>query len=51
MTDALLEMRRESERDGGGTFMKFDKNSGEANLRLSYTLSNNKIEYRMITNS
>jgi DNA repair protein RadA/Sms len=52
MTDALLEMRRESERDGGGTFMKFDKNrNGEANMRLSYTLSNNRIEYGLITNA
>lgn len=52
MTDALLEMRRESDREGGGTFMRFDKNrNGDANNKLSYTLSNNKIEYGIIVNA
>jgi hypothetical protein len=52
MTDAMLEMRRESERDGGGTFMAFSKNrNGNANNKLSYTLSNNRIEYGMIVNA
>lgn len=52
MTDALLEMRRESDREGGGTFMRFDKNrNGDANNKLSYMLSNNKIEYGIIVNA
>jgi len=49
MTDALLEMRRESERDGGGCFMMFNKNrNGEVNKKLSFALSNNKIDYGIL---
>ena len=52
MTYAMLEMRRESERDGGGTFMSFTKNrNGNANNKLSYELSNNRIEYGMVVNA
>jgi predicted ATP-dependent serine protease len=50
MTDAMLEIRRESERDGGGTYLEFTKNrNGSVNQRLSFTLSNTKINYGMIT--
>ena len=49
MTDALLEMRRESDRDGGGAYMSFQKNrNGRADDRMNFTLSNNKIEYSVI---
>ena len=52
MTDALLEMRRESERDGGGTYMSFQKNrNGNVEQHLSYELANNRIIYGMITGS
>lgn len=50
LTDATLEMRRESERDGGGSYLEFTKNrNGSVNQRLSFTLMNSKIEYGMIT--
>ena len=50
MTDAMLEIRRESDRDGGGTYLEFTKNrNGSVNQRLSFTLSNTKIDYGMIT--
>jgi len=49
MTDALLEMRRESDRDGGGAYMSFQKNrNGRAEDRMNFFLSNNKIEYSVI---
>ena len=50
MTDATLEMRKESDRDGGGTYLEFTKNrNGSVNQRLSFSLMNSKIEYGMIT--
>ena len=50
MTDAMLEIRRESERDGGGTYLEFTKNRNDSvNQRLSFTLSNTQINYGMIT--
>ena len=50
MTDAMLEMRKESDRDGGGTYLEFTKNrNGSVNQRLSFTLLNSDIEYGMIT--
>ena len=50
MTDATLEMRKESDRDGGGTYLEFTKNrNGSVNQRLSFTLLNSDIEYGMIT--
>ena len=50
MTDAILEMRKESDRDGGGTYLEFTKNrNGSVNQRLSFTLLNSDIEYGMIT--
>lgn len=52
MTDALLEMRRESERDGGNCFMMFNKNrNGNVNKKLSFTLSNNKIDYGILVDA
>jgi len=50
MTDAMLEMRKESDRDGGGTYLEFTKNrNGSVNKRLSFSLMNSEIEYGMIT--
>jgi|TARA_R110000796_G_scaffold93095_1_gene197516 DNA repair protein RadA/Sms len=50
MTDAMLEMRKESDKDGGGTYLEFTKNrNGSVNQRLSFSLMNSKIEYGMIT--
>ena len=52
MTDGMLEMRRESERDGGGCFMMFNKNrNGNVNKKLSFTLSNNKIDYGILVDA
>jgi hypothetical protein len=50
MTDALLEMRRKSERDGGGTYMSFQKNrNGNVEQELTYELAHNKIVYGLVT--
>jgi predicted ATP-dependent serine protease len=50
MFDASAEMRRESEKDGGGTYMMFNKNrNGEVGLRMDYSLSDSKILYSKIT--
>ena len=50
MTDALLEMRRRSDRDGGDSYMSFQKNrNGKVEQQLSFELSNNKITYGFIT--
>ena len=46
ITDAHLEMKRESEREGGGTYLMFTKNrNGQAGLKFSYQLANNEIYY------
>lgn len=46
LTDALLEMRKETEDDGGGAYMSFQKNrNGLAEDRMNFSLSNSKIEY------
>jgi hypothetical protein len=46
----MLEMRKESDRDGGGTYLEFTKNrNGSVNKRLSFSLMNSEIEYGMIT--
>jgi predicted ATP-dependent serine protease len=46
ITDAHLEMKRESDRDGGGTYMIFTKNrNGQSGMRFSYQLNNNEIHY------
>jgi DNA repair protein RadA/Sms len=39
LTDAMLEMRRRSEKDGGGTYMMFSKNrNGESGMEMGYDL-------------
>jgi predicted ATP-dependent serine protease len=46
MTDAHMEMKRESMKDGGGTYIVFTKNrNGQADMRWSYQLNNNDIHY------
>lgn len=46
ITDAHLEMKREGEREGGGTYLMFTKNrNGQAGMKFSYQLSNNDIYY------
>lgn len=46
ITDAHMEMRRESQRDGGGTYIEFSKNrNGQAGMRFGYQLSNDRIDY------
>jgi DNA repair protein RadA/Sms len=50
MTDAMLEMRREKVKDGGGTYMNFIKNrNGNVNMKFSYQLENNGIYYGSIS--
>ena len=49
LTDAMLEMRRESDRDGGGTYMEFTKNrNGECGYKMSFSLGSSRIEYGAI---
>lgn len=49
ITDAHMEMKRESDRDGGGTYITFSKNrNGQAGERFGYQLSNNDIYYGTI---
>ena len=46
MTDAHMEMKRESMKDGGGTYIVFTKNrNGQADQRWNYQLNNNEIHY------
>lgn len=46
MTDAMMEMRRESERDGGGTYINFIKNrNGNVGVKFGYALQNDYINY------
>ena len=48
--DAMGEMRRESEKDGGGTYITFTKNrNGNAGMRFGYQLSANDISYGVLT--
>jgi predicted ATP-dependent serine protease len=50
MTDATLEMRREAEREGGGTYLEFTKNrNGNVAQRLSFNLGNRTLTYGQIT--
>jgi len=47
--DAMGEMRRESPRDGGGTYMTFTKNrNGNVGTRFDYTLSNGRVHHSLI---
>ena len=50
ITDAHMEMLRDSERDGGATYIMFSKNrNGQAGIRFNYQLSNNEIDYGTMT--
>jgi hypothetical protein len=52
MFDALGEMRKESEKDGGGTYIMFSKNrNGSAGIKFGYQLSNNSIDYGTVVNT
>ena len=49
MTDAMMEMRKRSDREGGGTYMNFMKNrNGEVEMKFGYELQNNHIYYGQI---
>lgn len=49
LTDAHMEMRRESQRDGGGTYIEFTKNrNGQAGIKFGYQLNNDEIYYGQI---
>jgi DNA repair protein RadA/Sms len=51
MTDAMMEMRRESERNGGGTYMNFIKNrNGNVDIKFGYQLQNDSIYYGTMVN-
>jgi predicted ATP-dependent serine protease len=44
--DAMGEMRRASNRDGGQTYITFTKNrNGDVGIKLGYTLENGSISY------
>ena len=46
MMDAMMEMRRESERDGGATYMNFNKNrNGSVDVKMYYDLGSKRIVY------
>jgi DNA repair protein RadA/Sms len=50
LTDSMAEMRRESERDGGGTYITLTKNrNGMVDVKLYFQLTNNSIIYGNIT--
>ena len=51
MTDAMMEMRRESDRDGGGTYINFIKNrNGNVDVKFGYQLNNDSIYYGTTVN-
>lgn len=46
ITDAHMELKRDSERDGGGTYIMFSKNrNGQAGIKFTYQLNNSEIHY------
>jgi len=46
MMDAAAEIRRESERDGGGTYIMFNKNrNGSVDIKLSFQLTGTQVIY------
>jgi predicted ATP-dependent serine protease len=52
MVDGMVEMRRDSERDGGGCSLVFTKNrNGDVNKRVGFELSNNKIDYGILVDA
>ena len=51
MTDAMMEMRRESDRNGGGTYINFIKNrNGNVDVKFGYQLQNDSIYYGTMVN-
>jgi len=49
MVDAMGEMRRDKESDGGGTYIEFSKNrNGHVAVKLSYQLTGSSIVYSNI---
>jgi DNA repair protein RadA/Sms len=51
MFDAMGEMRRESDRDGGGTYITFSKNrNGNAGIKFGYQLNEDSIYYGTVVN-
>lgn len=49
MMDASVEIRRESERDGGGSYIMFNKNrNGLVDIKLYFQLANDRIIYSNI---
>ncbi len=49
MTDGMMEMRREKESDGGGTYMEFTKNrNGSVGEKLYFQLTGTRIVYSNI---
>ena len=50
MTDAMMEMRRRSDRDGGGTYINFIKNrNGNVGMEFGYEIQNGYIYYGQVT--
>jgi len=46
MVDAMMEIRKEAERDGGASYINFTKNrNGQVDIRMYFELSNNNIVY------
>ena len=46
LADAHMEMKKEGEREGGGTYMMFSKNrDGNAGIKFTYMLGNSEIQY------
>lgn len=52
LTDAMMEMRRESEKNGGGTYIEFSKNrNGNVGIKFGYQLQNDSIYYGTLVNT
>jgi len=52
ITDAHMEMKRESDNNGGGTYIVFSKNrNGAAGIRYNYRLGSSTITYDMVIES
>jgi DNA repair protein RadA/Sms len=50
LTDAMMELRLESEKDGGGTYITFTKNrNGDAGLKMGYQISTGSIYYGAVS--
>jgi DNA repair protein RadA/Sms len=49
LTDAMMELRKASERDGAGTYITFSKNrNGDAGLRMDFQITSNSVYYGSI---